>query len=171
MKVLLILCVRYTFAAGVRFQNAINYDKIGVYMYIFYLKLLFKNNDRKIRELIGDNKSSWNWARLTTQRFESSGAICTDLCFDFHSTLLLMGIFFFLFSLCWRWKWKRMRQVISNKILWNEKVLKIYFISPPKKRKRKRKLQTPLVPLTIFEVCVAHMNNDLNASDEQATGT
>ena len=58
MKVLFILCVRYTFAAGVRFQNAINYDKIGVYVYIFYLKLLFKNNDRKIRELIGDNKSS-----------------------------------------------------------------------------------------------------------------
>lgn len=49
--------------------------------------------------------------------------------------------------------------------------MKIYFISPQKKRKRKRKLQTPLVPLTIFEVCVAHMNNDLNASDEQATGT
>lgn len=45
------------------------------------------------------------------------------------------------------------------------------FYSPPQKRKRKRKLQTPLVPLTIFEVCVAHMNNDLNASDEQATGT
>lgn len=58
MKVLFILCVRYTFAAGVRFQNAINYDKIGVYICIFYLKLLFKNNDRKIRELIGDNKSS-----------------------------------------------------------------------------------------------------------------
>lgn len=58
MKVLFILCVRYTFAAGVRFQNAINYDKIGVYIYFFYLKLLFKNNDRKIRELIGDNKSS-----------------------------------------------------------------------------------------------------------------
>ena len=30
-----------------------------------------------------------------------------------------------------------MRQVISNKIIWNEKVLKIYFIPPPPKKKEK----------------------------------
>lgn len=140
MKVLLILCVRYTFAAGVRFQNAINYDKIGVYMYIFYLKLLFKNNDRKIRELIGDNKSSWNWARLTTQGFESSGAICTDLCFDFHSTLLLMGILFFSFFTLLKVKmekeWDRLFPIrfFETKKCWK------FILFPPQKKKKKTKI-------------------------------
>ena len=32
-----------------------------------------------------------------------------------------------------------MRQVISNKIIWNEKVLKIYFIPPPPQKKKKKK--------------------------------
>lgn len=46
---------RYTFAAKARFQNVTNNDTIGVYF--FYLQLLMKNNDRKIRELIGGNTS------------------------------------------------------------------------------------------------------------------